>query len=575
MDKRKVNKAISEQKEKLTIELLYLRNKHKGIDKEFIQFLFLQKQEEAIKLLNSAKNKQDLQNLFRKNYKSLETRFGTIFECLLTGEIYGSFEASLNTIPMNIADRFVSHHYTKSDLKTILEVYSESLINYINNHNIIKHELLKKENINNNLITDFRNNITEEDYKEICSLLFKNTTYHEHYHKNEMSKIIIFLLSIYDRNTLKENIDFVKYEIEYGYFDEYCKLLEAGKEIPSLDERLKQFATERNITSNQRYRLSQIDLLENRVSSLSSNSKYLILEKIALIKKEPDIVKKASLVDECFDYYEKKYRQEIVDSLYSPTSSTEITDFRELDAVMLHIFLRDPMKKLSQYEESLKEEIISSRGVKVTGSEELTEEEKELFQSKVDYAINVLLNPVITSESLDSESLYSDSTGFRWYKSNTSNQISASLFSIDTLTNLGNCIGVGFDKTSISPDNIIISSKYYQTTNMGVDNLEVEPANRFNSFSSSLTELKKSSKTELVMYRKNGDIKTNAAYVFAIINGRNAEKDKETIMQAKEYAEKNNIKLIVFNNMKIKKSYNEFLSQQLPEETPSEDVKKL
>jgi len=134
--------------------------------------------------------------------------------------------------------------------------------------------------------------------------------------------------------------------------------------------------------------------------------------------------------------------------------------------------------------------------------------------------------------------------------------------SIEGILRQGNCVGVGFDRTSISPENIIISSGGYQTTNMGVNNLEVEPNDHFANFSAPLSELVASRRTELVMYRRHNEMKTNAAYVFAIINGYDEEKDRQTIEQAREYAEKNNIKLIVFNNYKIRKSYEEMLQDE-------------
>lgn len=566
---------VNAQKENLNVELIYLRNKHKGIDKDFIYFLKNQKQEAALRLINSAKNKQDIHRLFREHYKELETSYGCMFTCLLTGKIYDSYESIINLTKTHLAERFLEHDYSKSDVEEILRTYSTSIIEYINNHNALKHELLKKEAMHGTMVADYRKNISTEDYEQICSQLFKITAdLDDFYRKKSMTEFVFKLLVVYPKDILLNDINFVKFELESGYFDQYFELLADKKEIPSLEERQKRFLNEKDITQEQRYRLSQIELLEQRVASLSSSTKDLILEKIKLIKQEPDIKKKATQIDSCFAYYESKYREEIVSSLYSPTSSREITDFRELDVAMIHVFIRNPNKILPDYERQVEKEIIESRGIKVTGTEELTEEEKAVFDAKIQYAIDILLNPVVTSESLNRESVYSDTTGLRWYISNTSDQISTSVISIDNLCNMGNCVGVGFDNQTISPENIIISSPFYQTTNMGVDNLEVEPEVRFRSFSAPLSELKKSKKTELVLYRKKGETKTEAAYVFAIINGYSKDQDRATIEAAQEYADKNNIKLIIFNNKKIRQSYEEYLASHLTEESQPEEVKK-
>ncbi|HAB66065.1 MAG TPA: hypothetical protein DCE23_01725 [Firmicutes bacterium] len=559
---------LETQKTKLTIEMLYQRNKSKGIDKDFIEFLINQNQTEAIKLINSAHSKEEIFKLFKDNLDLIKSKYGYIFTCYVTGYIYESYDASLNLIPISIARHFLSHDYNKSDLESILTSYSDVLIKYINNHKSMKHDLLDKEKLNGFFISDFRQDITLETFKKLCSLLSKKVDLEDSYAKEIFSRLIVSLLSVYDKETITNNPDFVKYEIEYGYFDKYYALLEAGKELPPMSERIKKYEEEKLITSEQSYRLSQIDLLEKRISTLESSSKNLMLEKIKLIRLEPDIRKRAELIDSCFAYYEEKFRSEIVDSLYTPTSSTEITDFRDLDFAMLHIFMRDPQKKLPAYEDKVKSDIISSRPVKVTGEEELTPEEQDIYQAKIQYAIEVLLNPVITSESLDMESLYSDSSGLRWYKSDTTNQLSTSVLSINIISRIGNCVGVGFDKKSISPENIIISCSSYQTTNMGVENLEVRPEYRFKAFSSPLAELKDSRKTEVVLYRKKDNVKTNASYVFAIINGFNKKQDEDTIERARKYATENNIRLIIFNNKKILKSYEEFLStQEEPEQT--------
>lgn len=562
MNKVRIEKMLKSQKEKLYIELLYLRNKTKGITKSFIEFLVEQNLDNVIKLLNVAKSKEDFYKLIKENYQQLEMRSGNIFECLLTGILFGQYEASLNFIHSNVAKSLLTNNYTKADLIKIINQYSKTLTTYINCHNHLKHNLLPVEFINNSPVSDFRKEFTEENFKEVCNTLFRESTKDDYISKTEISAFIVVFLSMYSKEDIFTNPEFVRFELEYGYFDSYKELLTSGKSIPSMEERMKIFVSEKDITSQQHSHLKDIDLLEKRISSLKSKSKDLVLKKIELLRAEPDLKKKASLIDECFEYYEKTYRKEIVDSLYTPHSSVEITSFTEIETVMIHIFLRDPMRKLPEYRKQLKKDIIEGRPVKVTEEQELTPEEYAIYQSKLDYAINVLLNPVITSESLEGESIYSDSTGYRWYKSNTSNQISTSVMSIEGILRQGNCVGVGFDRTSISPENIIISSSGYQTTNMGVNNLEVEPNDHFANFSAPLSELVASRRTELFMYRRHNEMKTNAAYVFAIINGYDEEKDRQTIEQAREYAEKNNIKLIVFNNYKIRKSYEEMLQDE-------------
>lgn len=572
MKRTSAKEIISSHKEKIYLEYLYQRNKHKGVTKEFINFLIEQKLTNVLKYLNESKNLDEFHNKITTNIDSIKTRLGYVFECLITGKIFKHYNVSLTFITKELAEAFIKNNYNKEDLLKIIDMYSNIFASYINQNNSLKHSLQPVEIVSGFPVIDFKPNINETTFKELCNLLFKPTNIKTDQNTTELSLFIVRILSLYDKETLFNNPEFVNYELQYGYFDTYVELLSSNKEIPSVEERLNLFNQEKNITSTQHYHLKDIDLLEERISSLQAKSKNLVLEKIRLAKEETNMSKKAKAIDECYEYYETTYRKEIPDSLFTPTSSIEVTDFRSVDTVMLHAFIRSPMNTLPKYREELKQSIINSR-TKVTQEQELTEEEQQYYQSKIEYAINIALNPVITSISLDRDSIYSDATGLRWYKTNTSSQISTSIYSIEILMNINNCIGVGFDNTSFSPDNIIMTSKYYQTTNMGVDNLEISPEDKFSNLSSPLSELKKAKQNEVVLHRDNNGSKTNAAYVFAIINGRNIEQDKDTIEQAKKYAEDNNIKLVVFNNYKIRKSYEEFLNEQPREQ--QETSKKL
>lgn len=251
--------------------------------------------------------------------------------------------------------------------------------------------------------------------------------------------------------------------------------------------------------------------------------------------------------------YEIAFRKEIVDTLYTPQSSSEITNYYDLENVLIHLFIRDSNSLLNGYEEKLKKQIIAGR-IDGNKSETLTPQEQELVNRRMQYAQEVQANPTIVEESLDIETNYTDSTGFRSYTSDTRNQISTSFYSPETLINMGTCIGIGFDKNGLQPENIAVSSCQYLTSNTGIDNLEINSERMFTILSSPISELKKSPKSELILFRKNIDSVTRASYVFAIISGYNHQKDEEALTKARQLAEQNNMKLVVFNLPAIRNS---------------------
>ena len=152
----------------------------------------------------------------------------------------------------------------------------------------------------------------------------------------------------------------------------------------------------------------------------------------------------------------------------------------------------------------------------------------------------------------DLDLYYSDSSGFRSYISNTSNQISTSIISEENIINMEPCIGIGFDEIGLSFENIAISSSNYQTTNMGLEHLEINNENEFEKLSSSLEELKQSNRNEIVLFRKNVDSFTKSSYIFVIFTGN--IKSNVLLSEAEKLAEENNMKLIIFNIPEIKKS---------------------
>ena len=576
MGNNKIMTITKEAKEKLAIELLYLRKKF--LPKEFISYIYNRKDvyKELFNIIQKTHNKEEFYQLLEsyldvKDQKILPVGIETM-------KFTDTFIVSSGFIPKSIVKNILKNNYSLEEIKNIMETYELPLLNFINNNKKIKNKINNLEITSNEsvAIADFTKQISLEEFRNICQYIGIPSEKLPYYNDKEkyrlytktydnilvINTLIRMLLSLYDKNTILNNKEFIEFELEYGYTEKYYNILLNNGAIPSLEERLKTFSEERTITEREQYYLTQLDLLEERIATLTNSTKDLMLQKIALIREEKDLTKKAKLIKEVYEYYEREYRKQIVESLYSPSESCEVTDIDELKPLLLHLFIRDPYKMATTEEEKILEEVTQKRGLKVTSVQELTPEEKAEYDRRVKELREVLLNPVITNRSVNSPSFYSDANGWRWYKSDTSNQISTSLVGFEALMAMGNCIGVGFNSSSISPENIIISSNQYQTTNMGVDSLEISREDQFREKSAPLSELVTSQKTEVVMYRSKNNIDTKAAYVFAIISGTNLQRDEEMILKAREYAEKNNIKLVVFNQLKLRQSYEEKYGQK-------------
>ena len=359
---------------------------------------------------------------------------------------------------------------------------------------------------------------------------------------------------------LFNNKEFVQFELLTGLTEEYFYTIrypKHGKPIPSLEERINYYESRSSLTADQTIKLNNLELLEQRIKTIHHKNKQELLDLLTQIKEEKNLNKKIELLEECFLLYEITYREEIVNSLFTPTSSIEITDINQLQNCLIHKFISRSGDLLSGYDKILKKKIIEESRDK-NPDRELTKEEQERFDKLMEYAKNVLANKVVVEETIETALIYSDQNGWRRYKSDTSNQISASLLPLteDAIRSLRGFIGIGFDKNTLTPENIAISSSAYKTTNMGIENLEVSPEEEFEELSAPLSELEQvyRAQSEVVLFRKGMEMPTKASYVFVGVEDTRSPEYVALIKESKQIAESNNLKLIVFNINKIIKS---------------------
>lgn len=254
--------------------------------------------------------------------------------------------------------------------------------------------------------------------------------------------------------------------------------------------------------------------------------------------------------------YELLYREEIVSNLYRPQENVIIIeDFRDLMPQLLHIFIRDP--------EKFKESEIAKIHKTTKDAEEIR---------KRIAGLDTKLDPAVVNHVASIDAVYSDSPGFGRYISNTENQISASLFSPAFFIEgrQRSLIGIGFNSDSMTPESIMLSSQDYMTTNAGVYN--IDNSNDSNHYNSSYAELiQNDGKSEVVLARRGEDFDTKAAYVFVALSGENIQ-EQELYKRAKLIADKNSLKLVVYDLTKISKSYESNLGSELVEEVETKKV---
>ena len=324
-------------------------------------------------------------------------------------------------------------------------------------------------------------------------------------------------------------------------------------------------------------KLDNLDELKNKLKIMNTDRSLALLDRLDKIK--GDAIQNIEEIEDVYLEYEILLRKDMLDKLFIPVDMyTIIEDFRNIKPQLVHFLFKGAEKHRTALEQELKNKIISERA---NGNKdlELTEDElkdfekrKHLLDKQIDFSV---VNYFFESGML----IYSDANGFRTYKSDTSNQISTSYFGpFNFLQQLSfGMMGIGFNRQGLNEESIALSSKNYVTTNMGINNLEIYENNDFKELSSNSEEIENHPyKSEIVLFRRNIDSDTKAGYLFVCVSSEEEyeKKSQQILEKAVEISNKNNLKLVIYDIYKIKKSYEEYMSNQNNMEKESGVVKK-
>lgn len=291
------------------------------------------------------------------------------------------------------------------------------------------------------------------------------------------------------------------------------------------------------------------------MQGISGKESEQLLSRLNAIENNLD--ENISELEDIYGDYEVLYRQDLIDNLYVPREDvTVIENYKDLRPQLIHQFIRNPEKFRDREIEKIKEKIISAR-TNGNDSEELTEDEQKRLNKLINQ-VDANLNQYKVNYTTDGRGIsYKDSTGFDSYYSDTSNQISASVFEGKELINSSSVgiIGVGFNKETLTSEAIAVSSNSYKTTNRGLNNLEYNEENEFKEMSSPFSELLKAGgQSEIVMHRRGMEFDTKASYIFAKIDSSNSKQTNEIMQQIEQIREKEGLKVVIYDVYKIRES---------------------
>ena len=513
-----------------------------NIDKSFSDTLISRSKDsderEIFHLISKSRNQEDFSNNIRNYLKSKER--STYASVLLIGNVTGKYV--FNYFYYESVKGLNIDAFSKENQELLQELKSH-FTEYIINNNKRKNTFAERIKVGKSTMKDLSQDINETELAEDFERVLNGDETNDSYSKPKIiAEYLMKTIGIYSRDDIKNNFDFILYDIN-------------NSDTNSLDDRRKKYLLHSSLSNNQLRKIDELSILKQRLQGISGKESEQLLSRLNAIENNLD--ENISELEDIYGDYEVLYRQDLIDNLYVPREDvTVIENYKDLRPQLIHQFIRNPEKFRDMEIKKIKEKIISER-TNGNDSEELTEDE-QMRLNKLINQVDANLDQYKVNYTTDGRGIaYTDSFGLDSYHSDTSNQISASVFEGEELINSLSVgiIGIGFNKETLTPEAIAVSSNSYKTTNKGLNNLEYNEENEFKEMSSPFSELLKArGQSEIVMHRRGMGFDTKASYIFARIDSSNSKQTNEIMKQIEQIREKEGLKVVIYDVYKIRES---------------------
>lgn len=493
---------------------------------------------DILKLINKSKNRDEFSaNII--DYLKLKGR-NAYANSLLIGNVTGKYY--FNNFYYGSVKELNLDAFSK-DNEDLIQDLKSHFVEYVVSNNERKNTFAERIQVGKSLMRDLSQDLNKEEViKDFDRVLNGEDTNDEHTKPEVISNYLMKTIGVYTKEDIKENFDFVLYDIDKG-------------DKNGIDERRRKYFLHSNLSNNQLRKIEEAKVLKLRLQKINGEVSEQLISRLNNIENNLD--ENITELEDIYSDYEVLSREDLIEHLFVPQNDVTIVEnVSDLKPQLIHQFIRNPEKFRNKEIEKIKEKIISERFNK-NNSQELTEDEQERLNELMN-RVDDNLNQYKVNYSTDGKGmLYTDSSGFDRYRSDTSNQISVSVFEGKEFLESPDVgiVGVGFNEETLTTDAIAISFNSYKTTNKGLNNLEYNEENEFEEMSSTFSELIKSKgRSEIVMHRRGMDFDTKASYIFATINSSNKEQTAGIMNEIEQIRKKEGLKVVIYDKYKIRES---------------------
>lgn len=528
---------------KIAYNIMYGRKfKKLNIDKKLSDSLIYRRKDsyakDILNLINKSKNRDEFStNII--DYLKLKGR-NAYANSLLIGNVTGKYyfyKFYLDSLEGLNLDAF------SKDNEDLIKDLKSHFVEYIVSNNERKNTFAERVQAGKSMMKDLSQDLNKEELIKDFDRVLNGENTNDNYTKHGVvSKYLMKTIGVYTKEDIKENFDFVLYDIDRG-------------DKNDIDERRRKYFLHSNLSDNQLRKIDEAKVLKLRLQKINGEVSEQLISRLNNIENNLD--ENITELEEIYSDYEVLSREDLIEHLFVPEYDVTIVEkVSDLKPQLIHQFIRDTKKFRKLEIEKIKEKIIKERFDK-NDSQELTEDEQERLNELMN-RVDENLNQYKVNYSTDSKGKkYTDASGFDEYMSDTSNQISASVFEGKEFVESPDVgiVGVGFNEETLTSDAIAISSNSYKTTNKGLNNLEYNEENEFEEMSSTFSELiKTQGRSEIVMHRRGMDFDTKASYIFATIDSSNKKETAKIMDEIEQIRKKEGLKVVIYDKYKIKES---------------------
>jgi len=493
---------------------------------------------DILKLINKSKNRDEFSSNII-DYLKLKGR-NAYANSLLIGNVTGKY--NFNNFYYDSVKELNLDAFSK-DNEDLIQDLKSHFVEYIVSNNERKNTFAERIQGGKSLMRDLSQDLNKEELAKDFDRVLNGEKTNDDYTKPEVvSKYLMKTIGVYTKEDIKENFDFVLYDIDRG-------------DKNGIDERRRKYFLHSNLSNNQLRKIEEAKVLKLRLQKINGEVSEQLISRLNNIENNLD--ENITELEDIYSDYEVLSREDLIEHLFVPQNDVTIVEnVSDLKPQLIHQFIRNPEKFRNKEIEKIKEKIISERFNK-DNTKELTGDEQEKLNELMN-RVDENLNQYKVNYSTDGKGTsYTDSSGFDRYRSDTSNQISASVFEGKEFLESPDVgiVGVGFNEETLTSEAIAISSNSYKTTNKGLNNLEYNEENEFEEMSSTFSELIKSKgRSEIVMHRRGMDFDTKASYIFATINSSNKEQTVGIMNEIEQIRKKEGLKVVIYDKYKIRES---------------------